>query len=195
MTYTIFRKIHLYASLIIAVFLLMYFITGYVMIHDQTFTHRESGPEVIETTQSIHYDGAAGDAAFADHLQRTLGFGGKLTGQRKTADGWRFTWFRPGVDIEADVTAAGDSVTLRETRHDFRGLMNGYHRMHQYNGPLLYDLWTLLYDLASLSLIVFAVTGVYLWWRHSRRKIWGVLCLSASWGLAVGTIVYLMLTR
>lgn len=197
-TYTVFRKIHLYASLIIAAFLLMYFVTGYVMIHTGWFPHRESGPAVVTSTHPVTSAGNAaspGSEAFAAYLQDALGFGGKFTGQEKTSDGWKFTWFRPGVNIEAVVSEAGDAVTLTETHQDFRGLVNGYHRMHQYDGPLLYDLWTLLYDVASLSLIVFAITGVYLWWKFSKRKIWGVLCLIASWGFAAATIAYIMLAR
>jgi len=34
-------------------------------------------------------------------------------------------------------------------------------------GGWLYDLWAVVYDLASASMILFALSGIYLW--HQRR--------------------------
>lgn len=196
MTYTLLRKIHLYASLVIAAFLLMYFITGYVMIHHDWFPHRESGPRVVESSHVLSHGSDPDEAALADHLRATFDIGGRFNGSQALDGGRRqFNFYRPGVETKAVVSPEVDAVTITETHHDFRGLMNGYHRMHGYHGPWMYKLWTLLYDLASLSLIVFAATGVYLWWKLSKRRVWGVLCLTASWSLAVGTVAYLMLAR
>ncbi len=196
MTYTFFRKIHLYASLVIAAFLLMYFITGYVMIHHDWFPHRESGPRVVESSHELSYAEDPDDAVFADYLNDTFDIGGRFGGHQVLDGGrWQFNFYRPGVETKVIVAPDADAVTITETHHDFRGLMNGYHRMHGYHGPWTYKVWTLLYDLASLSLIVFAATGVYLWWKLSRRRIWGVLCLTASWGLAVGTVAYIVFAR
>ena len=64
--------------------------------------------------------------------------------------------------------------------------------MHNYGGGWLYDIWVVFYDLASASLILFAISGIYLWWRLTRRKLWGWICLGISWGFAAVTICYLM---
>jgi len=53
----------------------------------------------------------------------------------------------------------------------------------------------LLYDLASLSLILFGLTGIYLWWRLARRRFWGYVCLAVSWGYTGVTIAYLMYSK
>ena len=50
-------------------------------------------------------------------------------------------------------------------------------------------------DLASLSLILFALTGIYLWWRLARRRFWGYVCLAVSWGYTGVTIAYLMYSK
>lgn len=56
----------------------------------------------------------------------------------------------------------------------------------------LYDLWLAFYDLASLSLILFDVSGVYLRWRLARRRWLEWAFLGVCWGYASITIVYLV---
>ena len=73
-----------------------------------------------------------------------------------------------------------------------RDVLVGFHRLHGYGGGWLYDMWVLFYDLASLSMIVFALTGIYLWWRLTKRRFWGWLCLGLSWGYAAVTVGWLL---
>ena len=47
-TYTLLRKIHLYAGLAILTFVIMYFVTGYPMIHGKWFPN----PGPVETTRT-----------------------------------------------------------------------------------------------------------------------------------------------
>ena len=73
-----------------------------------------------------------------------------------------------------------------------RNILVGFHRMHGYGGGWLYNIWLVFYDLASLSLILFAVSGTYLWWRLARRRWLGWVLLGVSWGYATITVVYLI---
>ncbi|MDH3445297.1 MAG: hypothetical protein OEN50_15335, partial [Deltaproteobacteria bacterium] len=70
--------------------------------------------------------------------------------------------------------------------------MVSFHRLRGYGGGVLYSLWSLLYDLASFSLIIFAFTGKYLWYRLTKKKTLGWIFLGISYGYAAVTIFYLL---
>jgi hypothetical protein len=86
-------------------------------------------------------------------------------------------------------------VKITTTRENLAGVLVQLHRVHGYGGGPIWNAFVLFNDLASASCIVFAFSGVYLWWKTAKRKIWGVLCLTTSCAYTVGTIVYLMCAR
>jgi hypothetical protein len=191
MLYQIVRRVHLYTAFFLLSFVLMYFATGYVMIHEGLIAHRE--PQKKTRSLALRYKGEKTPEAYAAHLERTFGLEGKRQPPQQREDGsWRFAYFRPGTAYEAVVSAAGDSVRLTESRDHLRRTLVGFHRLHGYGGGLLYDVWAACYDLASLALILFALSGVYLWHQLTRRHLLGWLLLLLSFGLAALTVGYLL---
>jgi hypothetical protein len=100
----------------------------------------------------------------------------------------RFNIVRPGTIQQVDIPHDGDMVTITTTRENVVGVLAQLHRVHGYGGGWVWNAFVLFNDLASASCIVFALSGVYLWWMTAKRKIWGVLCLGASCAYTVGTI-------
>ena len=189
--YTLFRKIHLYTGLVILVFVIMYFVTGYLMIHHKWFPN----PEAVNRTrtESLAYTGPMERVAYSKYLQETFGLGGKPTQQGRLKDGsWSFRFSRPGTFHEAIVAPTGDSVKITTREVNAVDTMDGFHRLRGYGGGKLYSVWALLYDLASFSLIVFAFTGIYLWYRLTKKKLLGWIFLAISYGYAAVTVLYLM---
>ena len=190
-TYTLLRKIHLYAGLAILTFVIMYFVTGYPMIHGNWFPN----PGTVETTRTelLLYTGQKEPAAYSNYLQETFGLRGKITQQQRLKNGsWVFRYSRPGTFHEAVVAPAGDSVRITTRKGSAIGTMVDFHRLHGYGGAKLYSVWALLHDLASFSLILFAFTGIYLWYKLTKRKLLGWIFLGISYGYTAITVLYLM---
>jgi hypothetical protein len=188
--YTVFRKVHLYSGLAILAFVIMYFVTGYPMIHHDWFPQSE--PLKTTRTESLVYTGAKEPVAYSIYLQETFKLRGKPTRQRQLKDGsWEFHYSRPGTTYEAVVAPGGDSVRITTAREKPIKTMTAFHELHGYGG-MLYSVWAFLYDLASFSLIVFAVTGIYLWYRLTKKKLLGWICLLISYGYATVTVLYCM---
>lgn len=115
--------------------------------------------------------------------------------ERQPKDAIRFTIFRPGTTYDVRLPHdADDTVTIRQTRENLAGLLIQLHRIHGYGG-WLFNTYVAFNDLASFSCIFFALTGVYLWWKTVRRKLWGALCLGASIAYGLGMILYLLNAR
>jgi hypothetical protein len=186
------RKIHLYVGLSLLTFVTMYFVTGYVLIHDDWFRGR--GPEKTTWTATVSVPAAGQDfdaRAYAQALKDRLRLPGKPMAPQRQKDGrWKFSYMRPGDRHEVLVAHEGEPVQITRIHGGARELLVGFHRLHGWNGGWLHVAWALSCDLASLSLLVFVATGIAMWWKRSRRRWPGWLCLGASFSYVIGTVLY-----
>ena len=189
--YETIRKIHLYTGLSLLTFVGMYFVTGYVMIHGSWFP-------TLEIQRTLRLEPLSGakemsPEACAVYLQDRFGLRGKRLPPQQLKDGrWRFRYAHPGVAYEATVSSGRDSVQIARSDETFLRLMNSYHRLRGYGGGWLYDLWSLLYDLASLAMILFPISGIYMWYKLTRRRWPGWVLLGLSFSFAAVTVLYLV---
>ncbi len=197
--YNAIRKIHLYSGLVVLLFLMMYFVSGYVMIHRPWFGGQAGKPPANVRTETLAgYAGEREPEAVAAYVVERFDLRGRAnvppaTQQPRSAI--RFNVFRPGTILQVEIPHDGDTVKITTTRENLAGVLVQLHRVHGYGGGPIWNAFVLFNDLASASCIVFAFSGVYLWWKTAKRKIWGVLCLTTSCAYTVGTIVYLMCAR
>ncbi|MCC7146062.1 MAG: PepSY-associated TM helix domain-containing protein [Phycisphaeraceae bacterium] len=190
--YDIMRKVHLYAGLVLLSFVVMYFVTGYVMIRESLFKGAE--PVETTTTHAVALNLQLDDATLSAQLQEQFSIPGKRAESRRRGDGTTlFSYFRPGRATEVTLSPDRTLVTLKQTDRDWHGIMVGLHRLHGYGGGWFYNVWALIYDLASAAMVVFALSGIYMWWKLSKRKWGGALVLLIGWGYTAAIIVYLML--
>jgi hypothetical protein len=199
--FTIVRKIHLYSGLVILTFLMMYFISGYVLIHRPWFGGQSGKPQPITRSESLAgYTGPRTPEALAAYIVDRFDLPGRLSlppPEKQPKDAIRFTVFRPGTTHEVRIPHDdADTIQIRTTRENLAGLFVHLHRIHGYGpGGWAFNAYVLFDDLASASCILFALSGVYLWWMTAQRKIWGVLCLTASCTYGIGMILYLLHAR
>jgi hypothetical protein len=71
--------------------------------------------------------------------------------------------------------------------HDLLGAMHKTHHYPKELGPTTF--WALLADLTGLTLVLWALTGIAMWWQLKRTRMLGLLALSA--GLLVAALVML----
>ena len=189
--YDLIRKIHLYSGLTLLAFVLMYFVSGYVMTHHDWFPGGDPRKTVRE--EPLASAPGADPEAYSALLQRQLGLSGKRQPPSRGKDGsWKFVYVRPGVTHEALVPASGDRVRITRSDQDTRGTLVGLHRLHGYGGGWLYDLWAVVYDLSSAAMVLFAVSGIYLWYKLTKRRLLGWVLLAVSFAFATGTVLYLV---
>ena len=189
--YDAIRRIHLYTGVGLLAFVVMYFVTGYVLIHHDWFP--DTPAEKSTREESLASAPGASPEEFSALLQRQFDLRGKRQPPVRMKDGgWKFEYFRPGVTHEAVVPPAGVRVRITTSRHSTPRTLIHFHRLHGYGGGWMYDMWMVLFDLASLSMIVFALTGIYLWYKLTRRRALGWALLAVSISFTAGTIVYLV---
>lgn len=185
------RKIHLYSALAITSYLVLYFFSGFVLVHGDIFPNKD--PEKTVVSEKLSYDGENTPEAWSAYIQQKFEIHGKRQPVRELKDGsLRINFFHPGHGTEALVSPDRQSVQITRTTGFFRQLMVGFHRVHLYGSGPLYNFWCFMYDLASAACIVFAVTGIFIWYTAKKRDPWGWLFVVSGFGLTLLVSLYFM---
>jgi len=192
--YHVVRKVHLYCGLVILAFLMMYFVSGYMMVHRPWFLGASPPP----TTQTAARE-AAGDLPaerLAAAVQKQLKMAGRIQFPQKQPAGMTRFWVnRPGRMVRVDVPANERQIHLTTQRTGLVGTLIMLHKVNGYDGQLLFDAYALFCDLAGLAIVVFAISGVYLWWKRVKHHAWGWVCLGVSCAYGGGMMLYFAYAR
>src|SRR4051794_1010930 len=187
--YNAVRKIHLYCGLIILAFLMMYFVSGYMMAHRPWFV--TASPPPTPRTATLESADALPAEQLAAEVKTQLGLAGRIQfPQKQPAGTTRFWVVRPGSMVRVDVPAGGRQIHVTTQRVGLVGTLVMLHKVNGYDDQLLFDAYAFFCDLAGLSMILFAVSGVYLWWKRAKHRAWGVLCLAASCAYAAAVMLH-----
>lgn len=186
------RQVHLFAAFILTVFVLMYFVTGCVMIFEQTFERKDNAVvTVVKHIPGIRRQ--SGDGLISE-LRKNFVLGGQYQ-MRKNGERTLVDFRHPGTEVNVVFPAHSDSVTVTTKKKNIVGIMHQFHRLHGYHGGGIYKAWALAYDLSAFSMILFAFTGVYLWYKTERNKWPGWLILSGFTLFTTFTLIYLNYLR
>ncbi len=193
--YKTIRWIHGQLALALALAVLMYAVSGWFIEYGRLFFPQT--PTVNEThnvaelsaSAALEDEGAARRAAFA--IRDALDLPGRLVEIRAQAPGWvarfasasqrtRVAWSpgRPEVRLEIRPASFGPSLTT-------------LHRVHGASGGPAYFLFAVVVDLVGVAMILYAITGVILWWKLKRKKRLGLSLLAASSAFTLGWIAVL----
>jgi len=188
------RQIHQIAGLVVLVFLAMYVLSGMVLVHRSWLNEAEPA----RTTRHVAPDDVGEDTleSWVVYLQEDLELRGQVRSSRSLRDGrLEISIARPGVTHRAEVSSDRTMVRIVEERTSWPATAMALHRLHGYGGSWLYTLWAVLYDLVSVALIAFGLTGIYLWYRLTRRRLVGWIVLAVSYGYTVVSVLYLLYSR
>lgn len=190
--YSLYRKIHLYSGLIILIYLMMFYVSGYVMTHRPWFL----GPPKSTTTRTVVLEPGLlrlSNEQLAANLQKQLGLAGGIQFPLSQPPNLiRFFVIRPGTTMRVDVSTQDKLVRVITQRYGWAGTLIVLHKVEGYHARngLLSNASVFFGDLAALSMIAFAISGVILWWKRSRNHFWGAACLIASCAYAAGIMLY-----
>lgn len=158
--YFIIRKIHLYSSLLTVALLIMYILTSYMMIYHDWFKveqTKESATSVIVSPNEVSEDN------WSDFLKKHK-IEGRLTRENFNDSGDLIrTYSRADGNSKISILQNKNMVEIETTQLNLSGSIIGLHRMRGYGGPFIYNIYAFMLDIVGISLILFSVTGVFLW--------------------------------
>lgn len=80
---------------------------------------------------------------------------------------------------------------------DWRNFLLRLHKVHVYGDHPARWIWTLIVDIMAFAMMMWAGTGVYMWWQMKKLRGIGkiVVAISVSCALALGYAMYLTYMR
>ena len=199
--YRLIRTIHLFTGLGLAALIFMYAFSGFVILHHDWFpgSDSEKTTSVVtsvvagQTTTPVTQDNAD---VWARELARELGLHGRLSKRHRSEDGlWTFDFGRPGSYEKLNVRPGDEQVTLTVEAGGFARILDRLHPFHGFSGGLRFLMWGILVDLASLAMIMFPLSGIYMWYVLKKDRRLGWLVLGGSTAYVVGSITFLLMLK
>jgi len=107
---------------------------------------------------------------------------------------WYYEFSKPGEFTKVTLFTHLDSLRIeRELNRTFFNKLNRTHHFRHYSGEPKYWVWAVVYDLSALSLIVFALTGVWLWTLLKKMRVPGLLFMVPGTIILFLTLFFLRL--
>jgi len=187
----IMRRTHMYLALFLGPWMLMYALSTSAMNHREFFRDYYGGNPVFEKESEKRYAGTFAPGAGRDEMARQILADLDLDGTYGV---------RGGTEGEPLIIHRADPVTPRRItytpgegklvveRLKFRtaSFLERLHRRRGYRHDyLLEDLWGLTVDLAIVSMLVWVLSGVWVWWELKPARRWGWICAVSGSGLFV----------
>jgi len=167
----------------------MYFATGFMMTHSDWFSH--SDPKVEKVEHPLNLASEINLSKLPAFIQEEFNIRGQRKESRVNAEGEiRIDFIRPGHHYEAIIPPDKKTVTIITQKEDMYRTLVVFHRLHEFGGGGVYNLYVLLMDLSSIALLVFAFSGLFMWFKLSKRKLFGLLAL----GLSIGYTLFVILS-
>jgi len=191
-TYQFIRKLHLYIAFSVLGFVFMYFVSGFILIHENWFL--QSRPKTTSQQYAVRIPDTTSNDKIAAYLEKKFNIHAKRQRTGKHNDGsLYFEYIKPGGTYAVTVSPDKLQASLKIIKFTAPGIMVGFHRIHEYGGGWLYDIYVLMMDLASIATILFGLTGLYLWYKLMwKKKRWGIIILSLSIGYTITVIAFFM---
>ena len=189
--YQLLRKIHLYSMMTLAVLLILYFFSGHMMTHERWYKG-ETNPANTDTL-NVNVSKTYSPEEAITYLLDSLDISGKRMFTNEWGNGViNANVRRPTHNYQLWLSTERDQLVLRTTEHNLYETITAYHRLHMYGGGVKYDLFLFLQDMMSFSLLVFAITGVYMWWRLIKNKTLGWIMLGTGILLMIAVLSVLL---
>ncbi|MHC4226464.1 MAG: PepSY-associated TM helix domain-containing protein [Planctomycetota bacterium] len=191
------RWIHLYTGLFLLPWMLVYGTSAFCLNHNQWFIKKLNiTPPHWEVVREVDF---TPDDAFphepvqqAEAIVKMLGLDGahRMLGKptakqmiinRICASGnYRITWRRPRSLV----------IVEKQKSFSYYRLIHFLHFRGGYGQPYFVHItWAVIVDGVAASMWLWVISGVYLWWRRTRKLALGVVCLAAGLLSFIGLVL------
>ena len=184
------RRVHLFLALFLTPWVLLYALSTMAMQHRQHLTGQEKrvAPPydvVQEMPYTPGFPAGTTSAQAAEAILKKVGLEGA---HRVKGD-----WTKGKLVVERDrpvnsyrVTYLADPGKLTVERQQFKLIyfLEMLHRRRGFEQPFWFnDAWAVTVDLVIVAILLWALTGLYMWWETKPTRKAGVVCLVGSFAI------------
>ena len=182
------RRTHLYLGLFLMPWLLMYGVSSFIIIHEAWFRAEKKveWEPVFEKnyTRAINVEGGnnePGLRAVAQDILKDCDLEGAFWVDRPNPDTLHIDRFSFRDSISLTYSIKNQKLKAERQRMPWPRVVMRMHFRGGYDQPEFLDkLWGFVVDLACLGILTWVASGVIMWWRLPRLKVWGAVAMGGG---------------
>jgi len=177
------RRTHLYLGLFLMPWVIMYGASSFVISHHAWFQSHQEPPWELVFEREYHHpiNDQKEPREIAGEILKDLGLEGAFWAQR----------LKPG-ELRVDRFSFWGSTRLTylikdqklRAEHQRMPWDQALLRMHFRGGFVQSSFWDILWavavDLACVGILLWIASGLFMWWRLSRTRVWGAVAVGAG---------------
>ena len=187
-------KVHIYATLICASYLIIFGITSLHMNHRAAFP--QPAADKVFWERPLEIENIEDNKILAAAIRDSLGLFGWPIGwemRREDNGNLRFGLARPAKKYTIHVLLDERRVKVEEERKGFWAALYSLHALMRVPGSPFMSLWGVYTELCTWTVLFAAASGIYLWTaRRNERRI-GWMLLGGASGISLFLMLYVWL--
>lgn len=181
------RTLHIYLTMLVALLLLFFGSTGFMLNHADWFgletVVNGTKEGTLPRTALVPLD----KLAVVEWLRAEMGVVGAVDSFEAEPESIRIVFKRPGLRAEANIKVADGHVELGTEQRGTAALLTDLHK-----GASSGAGWKWVIDGTALLLVLGSLTGLILWISLPRRRALGIVALLVGIAASLSTYFYLV---
>lgn len=175
------RRTHLYAAMFFMPWFFVYGVSSLGFSHP-TWFNREPQWNVL-SERDYKFGPISPDAdlrTITSKIQKDCGLEGDFGLYRSPEN--VFHLYRAGFITATEIVydPGKERLVVRETPFRVMGLLQRIHTRGGFEGSALNKVWGMIVDLVQIMMMLWIVSGLYMWWSLRQLRAWGCLALGAG---------------
>jgi hypothetical protein len=176
------RRTHLYLGLFLLPWLFMYGLSSFLIIHRSWFESQEPAWDLVFEREYHHPITAQEDPrAAAQEILKDQNLEGAFWAQRPKPDELQIHRFSFWGATRLTYLAKDHKLRAERQRSTGNQAIIRMHFRGGYLQPYFWDkVWGLFVDMACVGILVWICSGLIMWWRLPRLRVWGAVALGGG---------------
>jgi len=182
------RRTHLYLGLALAPWFLMYGVSSIPFAHNQFFEERDrAGGKPLWTTRvdrqySIAVpDGDEGLRQVGAQIVRDMGLKGSYGTYRQSPTQLNVYVYTFLHSTQVKYFIDQQRITVEDRRFRFDQFLTGMHARGGFEqSGFLENAWSVIVDIVCLAMLLWVLSGLYMWWGLPALRTWGWIALAGG---------------
>jgi hypothetical protein len=185
------RRVHLYAGLALLPWFFMYGISSVPFAHNEFFQRRDAAkglpPWTLRFERALDVAVPAGPAEmrpFGARLLREAGIeveGTSFGTYRQSPTQINVYSYSFWTSTQLKYYIDRKTLTVEDRRFRWDQFLTGMHARGGFDQDgVLQDSWSVVIDVVCVAMIVWVISGLYMWWALPALRRWGLLAILAG---------------
>lgn len=189
------RRIHMFTGLFLAPWMLMYALSTVVMTHrDWVSSFYSDKSPGMTMERELDYSRSFPAEMKREEIARQILKDLELDGTHEVRDGREgrpLVIHRRHALTPQRLTFNPSTKKILIEREEFRApsFLERMHRRRGYNPYPVENVWGFIVDVAVVTMVFWALSGIWLWWELRSTRRWGALSLATGVSLFVAFVI------